>query len=195
MTGEMIKAGIFIFDDVQTIDFAAPLEVFDQAKFHVFTVARTTEPVSTSSGQLLIPRFDFSNHPRIDILVIPAGRDLELVPDPVEVKWMSKTAKSCKYILTVCCGSIELAKAGLLGKRSATTHHAYLDQLKKYGPDTRIVPNRKWVEDGNIITSGGMCSGIDASLFVVSKIRGIEEADRIAKWMEFSWARDGIKNK
>jgi transcriptional regulator GlxA family with amidase domain len=194
MAKKKICAGIFIFDDVQTIDFAGPLEVFDQAGFNVFTIGKTAETISTSSGQPLIPRFNFSNHPPIDILVIPAGRDLDLAPDQVETQWMKKTSESCKYILTICCGSIELAKAGLLGNRSATTHHAYLDQLKKYGPDSKIVVDRKWVEDGNIISSGGMCSGIDASLYVVSKLNGIEEAERIAKWMEFSWNKDGTRD-
>ena len=190
----MNNAGILIFDDVQTIDFAGPLEVFDQAKFNVFTIGKTIEPVNTSSGQPLIPKFDFSNHPQIDILIIPAGRDLDKAPDAAEIQWMKRISESCEYILTICCGSIELAKAGILGNRSATTHHGYLDQLRKHGPDAKVVTGRKWVEDGKIITSGGMCSGIDASLYVVSKIRGIEEADRIAKWMEFPWAKDGIAN-
>jgi transcriptional regulator GlxA family with amidase domain len=194
MPKKTIHAGIFIFNDVQTIDLAAPLEVFDQAGFNVFTIGKTGDVVSTSSGQPLIPKYNFSNHPPIDIFVIPAGRDLDLAPDQIETQWMKKISESCKYILTICCGSIELAKAGLLGNRAATTHHAYLDQLKKYSPNSKVIADRKWVEDGNIISSGGMCSGIDASLFAVSKLKGIEEAERIAKWMEFSWDKDGMKN-
>jgi transcriptional regulator GlxA family with amidase domain len=73
MNSQSISAGILIFNDVQTMDFAAPLEVFDQAKFAVFTVAKTVEPVMTSSGQKLIPSHDFSNHPPIEILVISVG--------------------------------------------------------------------------------------------------------------------------
>lgn len=189
-----INTGILIFDDVQTMDFAGPSEVLDQADFTLFSIARTVDPVTTSSGQKLIPSYDFDNHPDIEILVIPAGRDLDQASDPDEVRWMQRTSERAKYILTVCCGSIEYAKAGLLGSQAATTHHGYLDYLKKFEPDVEIVRDRKWVDSGKLITSGGLCSGIDAALYLVSKINGMPEAERIAKWMEYPWAKDGRAN-
>jgi transcriptional regulator GlxA family with amidase domain len=176
------------------MDFAAPLEVFDQARFNVFTVAKTLEPVMTSSRQKLIPSYDFTNHPHIEIMVIPAGRDFNQESDFDEVRWMQNTSETAQYILTVCCGSIEYAKAGLLGNQTATTHHGYLEFLKKFAPEAKIVVGRKWVDNGKLLTSGGLCSGIDAALHLVSKIKGITEAERIAKWMEYSWAKDGIAN-
>lgn len=189
-----INAAIFIFNDVQTMDFAAPLEVFDQAGFTVFTVAKTLETVTTSSGQKLIPSYEFRNCPEIEILVIPGGRDFEQASDPAEIRWMQETSKTSKYILTVCCGSIEYAKAGLLGNQAATTHHGFLDYLKRFEPNAEIVSGRKWVDSGKLITSGGLCSGIDAALYLVSKINSLTEAERIAKWMEYPWAKDGKAN-
>ncbi len=194
MNTNKINTGILIFNDVQTMDFAAPLEVFDQADFAVFTVAKTIDPVKTSSGQELIPSYGFANHPNIEILVIPAGRDLDQDSDPAEVRWMQETSEKAKYILTICCGSIEYAKAGLLGRQAATTHHGYLDYLKKFEPNAEIVTGRKWVDSGKLITAGGLCSGIDAALHLVSRINGIAEAERIAKWMEYPWAKDGKAN-
>ncbi len=194
MLNHNIKVGILIFDDVQTMDFAAPLEVFDQAGFTVFTVAKTLETVRTSSGQQLVPSYDFTNHPALDVIVIPAGRDFNQVSDPDEIRWMKQITELAKHILTICCGSIEFAKAGLLGSKSATTHHAFLDDLQKFGPKARIVANRKWVETDKLITAGGLCSGIDASLHLVSKINGLPEAERIAKWMEYPWAKNGNAN-
>ena len=194
MGDDNTNTDILIFNDVQTMDFAAPLEVFDQANFSVFTVAKTLEPVMTSSNQKLIPSYDFSNHPNIGILVIPAGRDFEKESDPDEVLWMKNISETAKHILTVCCGSIEYAKAGLLGNQTATTHHGYLDHLKKFAPEAEIVGGRKWVDNGKLITSGGLCSGIDAALHLVSRIKGITEAERIAKWMEYPWAKDGKAN-
>lgn len=189
-----INTGILIFNDVQTMDFAAPLEVFDQAGFVAFTVAKTIDPVKTSSGQKLIPSYEFSNCPEIEILVIPGGRDFDQASDSDEVRWMKKTSEIAEYVLTVCCGSIEYAKAGLLGSQAATTHHGYMDDLKKFEPDAEIVRDRKWVDNGKLITSGGLCSGIDAALHLVSKINGKPEAERIAKWMEYPWAKDGVAN-
>ena len=194
MNKNNINTAVFIFNDVQTMDFAAPLEVFDQASFNVFTVAKISEPVKTSSGQKLIPSFNFANHPEIEILVIPGGRDFDQASDPDEVEWLRKTSKTSKFILTVCCGSIEYAKAGLLGNQAATTHHGYLDYLKKFQPNAKIVSGRKWVDSGKLISSGGHCSGIDASLYLISKINGMKEAERIAKWMEYPWAKDGKSN-
>lgn len=194
MNKDNFNTGIFIFNDVQTMDFAAPLEVFDQASFNVFTVAKTLDPVKTSSGQKLIPSYEFTNCPEIEILVIPGGRDFDQASDPDEIGWLQKTSKTSKYILTVCCGSIEYAKAGLLGNQAATTHHGYLDDLKKFEPSAKIVSGRKWVDSGKLITSGGLCSGIDAALYLISRINGMTEAERIAKWMEFPWAKDGKSN-
>ena len=194
MTEPEITAGILLFNDVQTMDFAAPLEVFDQAKFRVFTVGKSKDPVKTSSGQPLIPMFDFDDHPAIDVLIIPAGREFDTPSDAAEIAWMTKMSQTAKHVLTICCGSIELAKAGLLGKRRATTHHGYLDDLRKFGPDATVVTGRKWVEDATLVTSGGLCSGIDASLYVVAKIKGMPEAERIAAWMEYPWAKDGVAN-
>lgn len=191
MNKDNINTGILIFNDVQTMDFAAPLEVFDQASFNVFTVAKTLELVITSSGQKLLPSYEFTNCPEIEILVIPGGRDFDQASDPDEIGWMQETSKTSQYILTVCCGSIEYAKAGLLGNQAATTHHGYLDDLKKFEPNAEIISGRKWVDSGKLITSGGLCSGIDAALHLVSKINGITEAERIAKWMEYPWAKDG----
>lgn len=191
MNKDNINTGIFIFNDVQTMDFAAPLEVFDQASYNVFTVAKNLEPVTTSSGQKLLPSYEFTNCPKIEILVIPGGRDFDQASDPDEIGWMQEISKTSKHILTVCCGSIEYAKAGLLGNQAATTHHGYLDDLKKYEPNAEIISGRKWVDSGKLISSGGLCSGIDAALHLVSKINGITEAERIAKWMEYPWAKDG----
>ena len=189
-----INTGIFIFNDVQTMDFAAPLEVFDQAHFKVFTVAKTLETVKTSSGQKLLPSYEFRNCPEIEILVIPGGRDFHQASDPAETGWLQRISVTSKYILTVCCGSIEYAKAGLLGNQAATTHHGYLDDLKKFEPKAEILSGRKWVDSGKLISSGGLCSGIDAALHLVSKINGMTEAERIAKWMEYPWAKDGKAN-
>ncbi|MCH7879102.1 MAG: DJ-1/PfpI family protein [candidate division Zixibacteria bacterium] len=194
MNNTNTTAGIFLFDNVQTMDFAAPLEVLDQAGFKVFTVGKSTDPVKTSSGQPLIPLYDFSNHPDMDILVVPGGREFDQPLDISEDSWLSDTSISAKHILTICCGSIELARAGLLGKQKATTHHGFLDTLRKFAPDATVISGRKWVEDGKLITSGGLCSGIDASLHLVSKIKGLAEAERIAKWLEFPWAKDGAAN-
>ena len=194
MNKNNLNTGIFIFNDVQTMDFSAPLEVFDQASFNVFTVAKTLEPVKTSSGQKLVPSYEFTNCPEIEILVIPGGRDFDQASDPDEIAWLQKTSKTSKYILTVCCGSIEYAKAGLLGNQAATPHHGYLDYLNKFEPSAKIVSGRKWVDSGKLITSGGLCSGIDASLYLISRINGMTEAERIAKWMEYPWAKDGKSN-
>ncbi len=194
MNKDNINTGIFIFNDVQTMDFAAPLEVFDQSGYNVFTVAKTLETVKASDLRKFLPSYEFRNCPEIEILVIPGGRDFNQASDLAETEWLQKTSKTAKHILTVCCGSIEFAKARLLGNQAATTHHGYLDDLKKFEPKAEILSGRKWVDSGKLISSGGLCSGIDAALHLVSKINGMTEAERIAKWMEYPWAKDGKAN-
>jgi len=97
MNTNKINTGLLIFDDVQTMDFAAPLEVFDKSGLNVFTVAKTLETVNTSPDQELIQSFEYTNHPEIEILVIPGGRDLDQASDPAEIRWIQMTSGTAKY--------------------------------------------------------------------------------------------------
>lgn len=87
--------------------------------------------------------------------------------------------------MSVCTGSLLLAKAGLLEGLRATTHHEVFGELAALAPNTEIVRHERFVDNGKIITSGGISAGIDMSLHVIEQVYGKETARKTAAYMEY----------
>ena len=113
-----------------------------------------------------------------------------LIKEDSLIEWIAKTSKSSELTLSVCTGSLLLAKAGLLEGIKATTHHLTFELLKKLSPGTMILPGQRYVDNGHIITAAGVSAGIDMSLYVMAKILGEEQARKIAQYMEYNWCED-----
>jgi putative intracellular protease/amidase/DNA-directed RNA polymerase subunit RPC12/RpoP len=184
-----MKVGIFVFDGVQIIDYAAPWEVFGQAGFQVYSIGQSSNPIITAMGMTVTPNYSFENYPTPDILVIPGG-DVPGQPVPKVIQWIQENAKKAQYVLSVCNGAFYLARAGLLDGLEATTFAPLIDGLQAIAPKTKVVKNKRFVDNGKIITSAGLSSGIDASLHVVERIRGRGETQRIATHLEYNWDPD-----
>jgi transcriptional regulator GlxA family with amidase domain len=90
-------------------------------------------------------------------------------------------------VLSVCTGALILARAGLLEGLSATTHHGAFDELKAVAPNTIMRPDRRFVDNGKIVLSGGISAGIDMAFHVVARLLGRETALEAAQYMEYDW--------
>jgi len=186
---------ILIFPDVEVLDFCGPFEVFsvanrfiDPAAFNVFTVAKTPGAVITHNGLSVQPHFLPTDCPKPDILLVPGGRGTRTeMHDPVVIDWITDAAGGAELVLSVCTGSLLLAKAGLLDGLEATTHHGALDLLKEMAPSTTIHADRRYVDNGRIICSAGIAAGIDMSLHVAARLLGEDVAEKTARQMEYPW--------
>jgi transcriptional regulator GlxA family with amidase domain len=89
--------------------------------------------------------------------------------------------------LSVCTGSLILAKAGLLEGKEATTHFLAIDSLRKVSDNITVKEQTRFVDNGTIITSEGVSAGIDMSLHVVGKLLGKEVADETARYMQYDY--------
>jgi transcriptional regulator GlxA family with amidase domain len=87
--------------------------------------------------------------------------------------------------MSVCTGAFKLAKSGILDGKSATTHHEYYDQFAKQFPKVTLIRGPRFVDNGSIITAGGLTSGISAALHVVSRYYDAPTAAKTAAYMEF----------
>lgn len=186
---------IFLFDDVEVLDFAGPFEVFSvtgrergERNFSVHTVAGTMDPVRARNGLTIIPCCTFTTCPPVDILVIPGGYGTRReMRRPSTIEWIQQASEQASLTLSVCTGALLLAKAGLLDGLSATTHHGSLELMAETFPDITVRPDRRIVDNGTVITSGGISAGIDMSLYVVSKLLGPMAAVETAEHMEYDW--------
>jgi transcriptional regulator GlxA family with amidase domain len=187
--------GIFIFPDVEVLDFCGPFEVFSVAgrqivpdSFHVFTVAKTDEMLLARNGLKVVPDYTWDTAPPIDLLLIPGGQGTRpLLNDVQTLNWIGTTASRAELVLSVCTGALLLAKAGLLFYLSATTHHLALDLLKQLSPKTTVHDDRRVVDNGRIITSAGVAAGIDMSFHVVARLLGHDKAIETARYIEYPW--------
>ncbi len=183
----IIDVAILIFNGVQIIDYTAPYEIFGQAHFNVFTVAEKAEPITTAMGMRVVPRYTLSDHPEPDVLLTPGGNVDVHLNNPAIITWIQKQEQVADYVLSVCNGAFFLAKAGLLDGKSATTYYGLLDEFENLATKTTVVNDKRFVDNGKIITSAGLSAGMDASLFLVSKIRGMGRAQSIALNLEYNW--------
>lgn len=191
----MRNVAIFIFDDVEVLDFCGPFEVFavtgarsQEKPFNVFTVAETAATITARNGLSVNPKFSFSDCPQADILVIPGGYGTRpLINNEAVLAWIRAQADNAELVMSVCTGSLLLGKAGLLEGLSATTHFAAMDELRKQAPNTQACPSQRIVDNGRILTSAGISAGIDLSFHLVARLLGREVAQETARWMEYDY--------
>jgi transcriptional regulator GlxA family with amidase domain len=189
----MKNVGIIFFDDAEVLDFAGPFEVFSVTDelnqgelFRTFTVAKELAPVKSINGLSVNPNYSFANALPIDILLIAGGYGARAVlHDEETISWIYATHQKTDYTLSICSGSLILAKLGLLHGQPYCTHHqvyADMQQLVKAG---RPLLNQRFVQAGKIFTSGGISAGIDLSFHLVSLLHGKQVAKKTAAYMEY----------
>ena len=198
----MRNVAIVLFDKVEVLDFAGPFEVFSvcgahgeiPGQFNVYTVAEQS-PVIARNGLSINPHYLFDDCPTPDILLIPGGGGYSAdgspygsrkeMDNPVLLEWIRRHNKTAALVLSVCTGSLILAKAGILEGLAATTHWKSMDQLKEAAPNTELVYDQRWVDNGRVIVSAGVSAGIDMSLYVIFKLFGEKVANETARSMQY----------
>jgi len=183
------KVAIFIHEGVQLLDFAGPGEVFAAAGpgYKVFTVGPTKEPVLSDRFVTITPQYDITDCPQPDIIVFPGGDTGIPLGNEKVMRWIENTGKNAEYLLSVCTGVFLLAKAGYLEGKTATTHYCCQDGLASDYPQVNVVKGKRFIDNGSVITTEGISAGIDGSLYLISKISGKEHADKIARFLMYSW--------
>lgn len=183
------KVAILLFNGAEIIDFAGPWEVFGTAGFLMHTVAPTLEPVSMVFGQKLVPDYSFANSPAADILLVPGGAVLQYFDDKRMLGWIRSKAGEVDHLMSVCTGAYLLQKAGLLAGQTVTATYGMIEDFA--APDTHVVYDRRYVDNGKIITTAGLSAGIDGAVHLVSRIRGLGAAQSVALAMEYPWQPEG----
>ncbi len=185
-----MRIGILLFNDVEELDFAGPLEVFGVAAriaggIDVCTVSKTGDLIRCRYGLHVQPDHSFANCPELDLLIVPGGKgareDARYDEDTLEfVRGHARRAP----IASICTGALVLAEAGLLQGRKATTHWSAIDLLRAY-PEVRVLDDVRFVHEDDVATSAGVSAGIDLALEIVRKRFGPGVAQQVARTMEY----------
>lgn len=189
-----MRIAIVLFQGFDELDAIAPYEVFRHAAklgadidVTLVTLGDVDEVVA-SGGLRVRPHGRIEGLP--DIVLVPGGGWNDRAPQGAwaEVergelpRLMAEMHTDGAVVATVCTGGMIAAAAGLTRGRPATTHHTALDELRASGSD---VVAARVVDNGDLVTAGGVTSGIDLALWLVEREFGSELADAVADEMEY----------
>lgn len=194
----LMNIGIYIYDNAEVLDFSGPFEVFSTAnrfldskdRFNVYLVAENLSPVVARGGYSVNPHYGFDNCPEIDLLVVVGGVHTEEMHKKSVLNWVAVKAKQATIVASVCTGAFILAEVGLLDNLEVTTHWEDVEDLQKSYPNIVVLKALPWVDQGKIVTSGGISAGIDMSLHLVSRLTNLDVAEKTATQMEFDWRKN-----
>ena len=184
--GRKIRVGFTLAPGAQVIDFAGPWEVFQDVyidsknAFELFTVGASKDAVEATGGMLVLPNYSVNDAPEPDIIIVPWHQ-----PAPEITEWIQRVSMYTAITASVCTGATHLAEAGLLDGLAATSFKGAIASLEEKYPQVTWKRGMRYVDQGNMVTSGGLSAGIDMSLHIVARYFGVETAQRTADIMEY----------
>lgn len=203
-----MNVGIYVYNEVEVLDFAGPYEVFTTAArlnarqepnapklFDVFLIAEKEGAVSARANFIVQPHFTIDEHPNLDVLIVPGGVHTHELEKANVVEWITKISPQTKLTASVCTGAFLLAKAGVLQDKSCTTHWEDIPDLRAMFPALNVKENVPWVDNGRGVTSAGISAGIEMALHLVTKLAGKELALKTARQMQYTWNNEHLSQE
>lgn len=174
-----------LFDNVTQLDFAGPVQFLSRLPGgKVFVASKDGGPVITDSGFSILPGTSFADCPQADIICVPGGHGVrEAMADKAIVDFVREQATGASWVTSVCTGAFILGAAGMLQGKRATCHWAYTHLLPLFGATHEAA---RVVRDGNLVTAGGVTSGIDFALELIAMISGEAVAQTIQLALEYN---------
>lgn len=190
----MKRLGIFVFEEVEVLDFAGPFEVFsvaaqlsDYQLLQVSTFGTSQTPIRTKNGLQVIPDTGLDSLESLDFLVIPGGDGTKkIIQNPGVLASLQSKINSSQWTMSVCSGSRILGKTGFLDHKAYCTHHEVFESMEEIVPTGMPQPQLRFVQsDRKIWTAAGISAGIDLALHLTELTYGKELATSTANYMEY----------
>jgi transcriptional regulator GlxA family with amidase domain len=189
----VMKIDIVVFDGFDEMDAVAPYEVFRTAAVLGAPIAAElvgahgAGTITASHGMRVAVERGLAED--ADMVLVPGGGWFHGagVRDEIErgdlPRAMAAAHEAGSIVGSVCTGALLLAAAGLVEGRRATTHHEAIEDLREAG--AQIVDGARFVDDGDIVSAGGVTSGLDLALHLVERVAGHSIADQVASEIEY----------
>ncbi|PCR94961.1 AraC family transcriptional regulator [Pseudomonas fluorescens] len=196
----MKTVAMVLFPEFLLLDMAGPLEVFSvanrylkpDAHYQLTLLGTERGPLRASNGVLVhTDRHIDEASDRYDLLLVPGGPGAYNEKCPPLLAWLQGAVGRAERYGSICTGAFVLGYAGLLDGYRVTTHWNYTERLIKGFPNADVATDQIFVEDRNLITSGGVTAGIDLALAVVARDHGKKLAQDVAKVLLVVMKRQG----
>ncbi len=185
-----LTIGLLLFDDVEELDFVGPWEVFTMAAqgqpdLRCLTLAEKPGTLRCAKGLRVVPDALIAAAPPLDVLLVPGGQGTrrEVNNQPL-LDWIATTSRACRFVTSVCTGSLLLVAAGPARGRRVTTHWGFVETLRARG-EAEVLDDVRFVRDGNIVTSAGVSAGIDMALWLVGQLYDPPYARMVQRRMQY----------
>jgi cyclohexyl-isocyanide hydratase len=186
-----MKIVIPVYDGVDMLDVCGPYEMFAWAGFEISLVAERPGEVAFNNGFTFNVADGLGAPMPADALWVPGGNPNELDriiydPNRTYLDFIQDQAAQSAFICSVCEGALLLAAAGLLDGYRATTHWAFIPYLLENYPQVKVVDGHpRFALDGNRLTGGGISSGLDEALQLISMLAGTEAAEAVQQTTQY----------
>ena len=190
---------LLLFDGVNALDAAGPLEAFACVRgesgrrlYEARSLSLDGRVVRSESGLRLDADGALKEPPEGHLLIIPGGEGIRAPARLARAaSWLKRYHKNFRRVAAVCTGAYALAAAGLLDDRKATTHWRWARDLARAYPKVDVDPNTLFVRDGKFWTSGGIAAGIDLALALIEDDHGAQVAIEVARELVVFLRRTG----
>ncbi len=195
-----LQVAILVFNEVEVLDFAGPFEVFSVASrvalrdgdaarppFEPFLCSKSGQGVRARHGLQVTPDRSLAETPHPDVLIVPGGVVGEPLDDSEVIGWLRAAHPRTVVTASVCTGAFLLARAGLLDGLAATTHWEDIAAFRRFAPGVEVREDAPFVDQGRVVTSAGVSSGIDMSFHLVARLGTEELAQRAARQIEYPY--------
>lgn len=190
------RVAILALDGVTPLDLSIPAQIFNSRPEtpYTTTVCGLGDTVATTGGFSLTTGGGLDQVPTADTVIVPGhepgSRPQTELPDEVRDA-LRQAREQGGRVVSICTGAFVLAAAGLLDGLRATTHWLHIDELERSYPSLTIERDVLYVDEGDVLTSAGVCCGIDLCLHLVRRDLGAATANRIARGLVAAPHRDG----
>jgi transcriptional regulator GlxA family with amidase domain len=187
------RIAVLALGRVLPMEIGMPFQIFDHLDrdYETLLCGRRPGPVDTTSGWSVNATHGLDAVMCADTVIVPAFRNAPHgTPDDV-VEALREAHRRGARMVSICTGAFALAAAGLLDGRRATTHWRYTDALASRHPLVTVDPDVLYVDEGDVITSAGVASGIDVCLHILRLDHGSAVANAVARDIVAAPHRDG----
>jgi transcriptional regulator GlxA family with amidase domain len=186
------RIAILALDGVMPLDLAIPAQIFcarPETPYEM-TVCTFGAKAHTAGGFAVVTDGDLEQVRAADTVIVPGSEPPTRQPEAV-LAALAEAHEHGKRIVSICTGAFTLAAAGVLDGLHATTHWQYIDDFERDFPAVSVDRDVLYVDEGEVLTSAGVCCGIDLCLHIVRRDLGAVVANRIARNLVAAPHREG----
>ena len=176
------RVAVVVLPGVIPLEFGTATQVFGRdPHYQLIVCAENRAAPAPRSGFVINTSSGLEGLKRADTVIVPGYDDVDATISNAVLDAVRVAHARGARLVSICTGAFALAAAGLLDGRPATTHWRWTDELQRRHPKVAVLPNRLFVDDGDILTSAGVTTGIDLCLHLIRRDHGAAAANTRAR--------------